>query len=672
MRPLLAALLLLAGTAGAIPPPVPDPCLICAFSPPVPVLVEPGERFTLTGAVGMTDFEHAISCGDAGCIYNGATFFNVSGHFSAVPGQCGQYGGLSGEPTRPLSSGTPGSCTIDFDPPPGHGITSPGFYQLIQFERYVGGAVTGGISYLVGTDVELFSLRVGYVDPEGDVPFSMFAVRDGADPVAGDCISTNQLITTWLPTRTVPACVVMTAPIEDFVATLPNGTWDVMPLRTQSPTGKLRATATPWTVKRVVIEDADVTTSVTRTYSPELSVTAEVLGGDNLISVDEEELIRVTVTASTEGVGPVNAITFFQGAPLRILPLANAGDIDLLEPIPVPDAAGFAIQPGETRVFDVPVRGIAVGTVQLQSAVNGTTPYQESRFDSVQVAVQVTSDPIPPPPTSVCGLDVFTVLSATSAGDTLQLESTAGIVPGDGLVVDPCTADAEQVTAGVVTAQAVAVSPTMQKAHVKGTPVIKLDANRTILNSTAAAGATSLDVLHSDFVSIGDTVIVEAGTPRAEQATVTGFGSILIDRPLATEHAAGSIIERRAPTGGGGGGGGGCTTAPTLASVRCRLAAMAGTVTGLQIGKPGKPLLARLRAATTQTDRAAALLGQGKDGPAKAAVRKVLKAVKGFGKKLGAKKTAAAIAEAVRSELTASATQLRADLETLKTSPTRS
>jgi hypothetical protein len=50
-------------------------------------------------------------------------------------------------------------------------------------------------------------------------------------------------------------------------------------------------------------------------------------------------------------------------------------------------------------------------------------------------------------------------------------------------------------------------------------------------------------------------------------------------------------------------------------------------------------------------------------------VKKVLKAVKGFAKKLGAKKTASAIAETVRSALSASVTRLRADLDVLKTRP---
>lgn len=539
----LSATVAIAGT----PPVVPDPCTSCVFTPPTVIVTTPGATLTLTGDTVAGSYLTALSCGDLGCAYNGAFFDGIEAPFS-VAGDCGQYSGLAGDATR-ASTGTPGKCVVKYDPSP-YVLIAPGGYDQIDYFQSVGGAVTGGKTFLIGVPVEIFILTVTPTDPVGnEVPGSVFAVKPAADPAAADCVT--DVATGYLPDRVAPDCVILgkSDPPVTFSRPLPDGKWDVLAFTSATPIGKLRSVVTPWKSKRITMAGANKQIQITRAQYPQLSITGQLVGGDDKLSVDEDGIVRVTVAASSSGVeGFVKSINFINQKPIFQQGPGGGGSVSVSTATP-PPPYGFTLAPGESRVFDVPVRGVAAGPVNLVAKTFGFTPLNEDRNAEQTFAIQVTSDVPPPPerPTEVCGYDVLTYLASASAGSALAVESAASIAAGTELVVDPCTGRAEQVTVSTVAGTILTLTKSLKSPHAKGAPVIRRFANGTILANPSPVGAKELDVLRADRFMIGDTIVVEPGTDREEGATVTGFGSLVVDPPMQFAHPIGAEIVRSAP-----------------------------------------------------------------------------------------------------------------------------
>jgi hypothetical protein len=75
------------------------------------------------------------------------------------------------------------------------------------------------------------------------------------------------------------------------------------------------------------------------------------------------------------------------------------------------------------------------------------------------------------------------------------------------------------------------------------------------LTAGADAGDTTVEVASNDGFAVGDEVEVGEGTDHAETAVVTGFGSLLLDRPLQFDHAVDELVTNLGPA----------PTAPTAA-----------------------------------------------------------------------------------------------------------
>lgn len=642
--------------------------------------------FSLVNSVGEASFTTAISCGDLACVYRGVGWRLFGpGLGKDAEGECTSYSGLesAGTFTRPLF-GTPGRCDLRHDPID-FDLRSPGRWKLVNFALAQGSFPQAGISYLIGIRPELFQLVVHTSDPVDDRPAgAAVAVRHDADPLRSGCFNPFN----WLPDRVVPECVVLEKSDDDFSNYLPNGAWDVYVFHGSLPAGgaKVRQALTPWPPRAVTIADADLEIDVERVPRPELSATIELLGGDDLLRVDESGTVRVTVTTSSQGVaGTIDELTF-EPAPTKVVrlvrPPTGSGFAQLTgDATPLPPQPGFSMGPGEVRTFDVPILGTAPGALNLRVTLFGSSPFFDFRDVDVTKQIQIIPNSTPttttPPPTEVCGQDILTFVKQTSTGSALPVKSAAGIEVGDELIVDPCTEKAEQVTVESVAGDVLAVSPALAKLHVTDEPIIRADPNGTMLKSPADVGDTELDVVDSSVFTVGDAVLIDPGTSLEERRFVTGFGSILIDAPLAHPHGVGAAVILEVPktstttTVPAGGTttttlpDEGCTPGATLDSVACRLAALVVQTGGLATGKPRTQLLAKANAAAAAVEKARALLDAGKTKPARAALRKAAKAIGAFAKKLRTKKIVKALPEAERARLAEPLATLASDLKAL-------
>jgi len=691
--------------AGPLPPlPPPDPeCTLytlanlgedCVFGTPTVVeTTTQSPTFTLTNSVGEASFATAITCGDLACAYRSAVWQLFGSGLAIDPeGMCTSYGGLesAGTPTRPLT-GTPGVCDLRHDPST-FDMRSPGQWKLVNF--FTGQTIfaESAVSYLVGVRPELFLLTVHTADPVDDRPAgAMVAVRHDADPLRSACISP---ILNWLPDRVAPECVVMQKSGDDFTNYLPNGEWDVYTFHGSLPAGgtKVRTAITPWESRSVTITDADTELDVLRIPRPQITVAIELLGGDDLLRVGETGTIRVTVATTSEGVdGTIEQLTFHP-ATTKVVQLSRpsgGGFADLTgDATPVPEQPGFSMGPGQVRTFDTPILGTGQGLMNLRVTLFGRSPFFDNRDVVATKQIEIIPNSTPtttlPPPTEVCGKEIVTFVAETATGSALPVTSAAEIQAGDELIVDPCTEDAEQVTVESVSGNLLALTPALTKLHLTDEPIIRADPNGTMLRTPAAAGDDELDVLDSSIFTVGDAIVIDPGTSNEERRSVTGFGSILIDAPLAFAHGVGTEIVLAVPvtsttTSTVPGAtttttsttlpAPGCPTGATLAAVACRLAALVAEVETLPDGKPRAQLLAKANAGATGVAKATTLLAADKLKPARAAIRKALKAVTVFGKKLRAKATVKALPEAERTRLAEPLAALTADLKTLRREP---
>lgn len=509
---LLAALIVFASAAPAraLPelPPADPACTLyqmsigddCAFETRNVQQVTPGQKLTLNQPGGF-QYGTALGCGTDACTYwgNGFTFFNqLGGQWStgvSIDGDCPSYPGLvsAGTPTRDVTA-TPGVCKVRFDPPT---LRAPGRWALVN------SVVTEGIfprqatSHLIAVEPEWFQLSTTQVDPIGNKkPNAAYAIRPGADPTHAQCL-TILTVGSWLPNRVIPDCIRLgETGLSNYV---PNGEWDVVAVHDINPPGKVRSAPTPWAPDTVTVASASKVATVTRIPNLALAIGVELLGGDDVLGVGEDDTVRVTlVTSSKDVVGSIIAMGFSSSSTKIVRVESDGGGAEIGTPSPVPTpplSGGFSMFTGETLVFDVPIHGQAIGPIRLLVKGGGVTKwFGENRAFDVTLPVSVVLDPPPPVrPTIVCGLDVFTYVDAPSTFDTLVVESANTIEVGTALVVDPCTPNAEEVVVDAIDGTTLTVSPSMEILHPTDTPIVRKPIGSST-TSTLPGGSTTTTV----------------------------------------------------------------------------------------------------------------------------------------------------------------------------------
>jgi len=82
----------------------------------------------------------------------------------------------------------------------------------------------------------------------------------------------------------------------------------------------------------------------------------------------------------------------------------------------------------------------------------------------------------------------------------------------------------------------------LEKAKSKLKPAKEVGVTTTSLNAKVKAGETELAVESHAGFSVGDKIIIDAGTKKEEKNEIVGFGSILLKTPLKFDHNAGVTI----------------------------------------------------------------------------------------------------------------------------------
>lgn len=531
------AVLRVAAPAGALPdlPPVDPECTLfqvsigddCAFENRNVQVVSPGGMLTLNQPGGF-QYGTALGCGTDACTYwgNGFTFFDVLGsQWStgvSIAGDCPSYPGLvsAGTPMREVPL-PPGVCKVRFDPPT---LRAPGRWALVNSLLSQGIFPQAATSHLIGVEPEWFQLSTTAVDPIGNKkPNAAYAIRPGADPTHAQCL-TALSVGIWLPDRVIPDCIRLgETGLSNFV---PNGRWDVVAVHDLNPPGKIRAAPTPWAPGGATIDDASAVATVTRIPNLDLVASIELLGGDDVLGVGEDDTARVTlVTSSKDVVGEVFAMGFSSSSTKVVRVESDGGGAEVGTPTPAPTppaSGGFAMVTGETRVFDVPIHGQAVGRIRLIVRGGGVTRwFGETRAFDITLPVDVVLDPPPPVlPTIVCGLDVFTYVATPSAFSTLVVASANGIEVGTELVVDPCTPEAEEVLVDAIDGTSLSVSPPMTRLHATNTPIVRKPLGGTT-STTLGGGSTTTTTVPGSATTTSTTVATTSTTTAGAATTTT-------------------------------------------------------------------------------------------------------------------------------------------------------
>lgn len=590
MKFLRSALLVLAAvttagwlaTALAAPPDLPpdDPaCTLfavstgddCAYAARNAQVVAPGGMITLNQPGGF-QYGTALGCGSDACTYwgNVFTFFNVLGSQWAtgvsVDGVCTNYAGLvsAGTPMRDVVD-PPGVCEVRYDP---QTLRAPGRWALVNSFVTQGIFPTQAISHLITVEPEWFQLSTVAVDPiGGKKPNAAYAIRPGADPTHAQCL-TLLTVGSWLPNRALPDCVRLgETGLSNY---LPNGNWDVVAVHDINPPGNIRSAPTPWTVGHATIASTSAVAQVDRIPNLGLAASIELLGGDAILGVGEDDTARVTlVTPSVGVVGEIRGMGFSTGAKIvRVdrAPTGGSADVGAPSPVPTPPASGgFSMFTGETLTFDVPIHGTAIGPITLVVRGGGLTRwFGEERLIDVSLPVEVMLDPPPPVrPTIVCGLDVFTYVGAPSSFATLVVESAAGIEVGAELVVDPCTPNAEEVTVDAIEGTSLAVSPSMQRLHPIDTPIVRRPMATTTTTTVPGGTTTTLPTGATTTTTLGTSLTTTTTTlppctsPRCRLEETLGGAACeglavpanvvhKLDKAFAALDAAGNQPEKQA------------------------------------------------------------------------------------------------------------------------------
>lgn len=491
----------------------------CAFENRNVQVVSPGDMLTLNQPGGF-QYTNAIGCGTDACVYTGNVFmfFNTLGsQWStgvSMAGDCPSYPGLmsAGTPTRDVPL-PPGVCKVRYDPPT---LRAPGRWALVNSLLSQGIQPQAATSHLIAVEPEWFQLSTVAVDPIGNKkPNAAYAIRPGADPTTAQCL-TILTVGNWLPDRVVPDCIRLgETGLSNYV---PNGQWDVVAVHDLNPPGKVRAAPTPWAPGQATVNGDSATATVTRIPNLGLVASIELLGGDDVLGVGEDDTARVTLRTSSKGVvGEVYAMGFSSSSTkvVRVESDGGGAEVGTPSPVPTPPASGgFAMFTGETKVFNVPIHGQAVGKIRLIVSGGGVTRwFGENRAFNITLPVDVVLNPPPPVlPTIVCGLDVFTYVATPSAFETLAVASANAIEIGTELVVDPCTPEAEEVVVDAIDGTTLTVSPPMVRLHATNTPIVRKPLGGTTTTTVGGGSTTTTTVPGTATTTTTSTTTPSAAT----------------------------------------------------------------------------------------------------------------------------------------------------------------
>lgn len=435
----MAASLVLAApaTANTIKPPVPP-----ELAGLQQIEVDYGQSVTLQFTGTPPDFEHPVSCGDLGCIYN--------------------YIGWGLPPGSGATSGcgaTDVSCTFTYTP---WGFGDNGeAWQKATVAHMQGQFPVSSTSYAILSTVGKYTTYPELMFPAGDPDTfaagrTIYMVRGGTAPDASTCSSALGDPNT----QAIPDCLVISG--SGGARNLPQGsTWTIYGSLTSGGTGPVSQLAgiagfapKSFTVAGDNVYGAPVRlTHVTR---PTLNVT--VTGLPATLALNHTAVVHVTVTAVGGQGGQVTGITFPRG-----LLTSGASSLETALQIvsPASAPAPFSLSNGQSRTIDVTIKGVEVrNNVFVSSQANGTTDEGQSRSQTAPaVKTNVTDDGPPPPPVDPDGpgdAPQPPVITTAAGGAPGVIQGTVTGAPGSTVQVQLATAASSESCPRLMTGAGVA------------------------------------------------------------------------------------------------------------------------------------------------------------------------------------------------------------------------
>jgi hypothetical protein len=410
------------------------PAMANSTKPPLPpelaglpqIEVSYGQSITLQFTGTPPDFEHPISCGELGCIYHTIGW--------DLPPGSGPTTGCSARDT---------SCTFVYTPP-GHGDAGEA-WQKATVAHLAGSSTVSATSYAILGTVGKYTVYPELTFPPGDPDTfaagrTVYLVRSGTTPDVSSCSTTFG----DPESQAIADCLAISG--SGGARNLPEGsTWTIYGSLTSGGAGQVSQLAGigGFSSKSVTVASDNVfgaPVRVTHVPRPTLSVTVADL--PTSIPLDQTATVHVTVTAVGGQGGRVDAITFPRGL------LTSGGSsletaLQIVSPSSSPSP--FALSSGQSRTFDVTVKGVQVrNNVFVSSQASGSTDEGQSRFASADPSKTNVVDGPPPPPVDPPG-DPGTapqppVITAATGGAPGLIRGTVTGSPGSSVQVRLATA----------------------------------------------------------------------------------------------------------------------------------------------------------------------------------------------------------------------------------------
>ena len=358
--------------------------------PPVPaelaglpqIEVGYGQSVTLQLAGDPPDFEHPVSCGELGCVYNYMAW-------ALPPGSVASAG----------CTATSMSCTFAY--------YASGFGDKDEaWKKATGAHMQGSFTISSTSWAVLGSVGKYTVYPElwflsGDPDQfasgrTIYLVRSGSSPDVSTCSTgfgdPNS--------QAIDDCLKLSG--SSGARNLPEGsTWTVYGTLLSGGSGAVTAlpgiSGFPSKTFTVTGDNLFGTEArITHTARPTLDVA--ITGLPPTLAVNQTVPVTVTVTATGGAGGRIDGITFPRGI-ITGGPNWPIEDVITVDSV-VPAVAPFSLDAGQSKAFTVTLRGVEPGTgAFVGSSVSGTTDEGQSRGkNSTTLHLDVVDDGTPPPP----------------------------------------------------------------------------------------------------------------------------------------------------------------------------------------------------------------------------------------------------------------------------------
>ncbi len=336
-----------------------------------------------------------------------------------------------------------------------------------------------------------------------------------------------------------------------FSLSLSHASGDAVAELTEAADGTYGGTVTLTTAAAAGAMELELTFSAAADVAKMIVGTVIQLGGAN----GEYHLVAQVIA------GPQSATVVLDGSLAMSYPAAAAVQPVILTATGTPSTLSLPAGAGDSLVFPSTNVGFTDSThlVRIHSSI---TNADEIRRIGAIAEIEVTPGAFLPYPAAsivekvdLSDDDRHLTATATSATNSITLDSAAGLSTGDQLIIDP---GSNQETKAVqsIAGNVVTLTTNLANTHTVPPAVIVTPAfSLKTLTAAAPAGSLVISVDNRISLNVNDLIRIDSGVDE-EYATIVGLpeqattspdaGIVLIDHPLIVTHATGTAVRRQA------------------------------------------------------------------------------------------------------------------------------